>query len=511
MPRIVISPSSVIGSSSRVATAVLIGATLFVAFRGSTAVAGPNSRGARATVTLQPLWVQSITPNADSAPVYLADSSHVRAEVAACRPAVSLPKNCAVPPLVYVLAGNNRFNCLPNRRVKRATLYALSAKTGTVQWKHSTTGPARCTTAGPVLDPSGQWVYAPGLDGKMHRYAALSGAETLQAPWPQTITLMPGAEKIAATPTIGSNHLYVTTSGFFDVGHVEGHLVTIDLASGRATVFNTLCSTIPQLLGNDPSAANYCPEIFSGLFGRGEGAVDPITHDVFLVTDNGPWDGKTLWGDSVLELDPSGATLLDSYTPTDQQWLDDHDLDLGSSGAAILPTLSSGGRTYHLLVQAGKGPSCSTCHGVVVRLLNRDNLSGQGGPGHLGGDLQDVQSPGGCEVISAPAVWKSPAGQVWVYYADGCGFAGYRISISHGKPHIAISWSIRDVGSTPVKNRGTLFLDHTDVSAYDPETGHVLATVTGTGPSHWEYPLVAGNRLYITDEKGHVATYALSR
>lgn len=495
----------------RVIASIVILLQVAVASRGSTVVADPSSRLSRATVALRRIWVQPITPNADSAPVYLASSGPVRAELAACRAAGSFRLRCAVPPIVYVLAGNNRFNCLPSRRVQGATLYALSARTGAVQWKRSTFGPGLCTTAGPVLDPSGQWVYAAGLDGKMHRYNAISGEETLQAPWPQPITLMPDAEKIAATPTLAGNRLYVTTSGFKDVGHYEGHLVTIDLSTGKATVFNTLCSDIHQLLGDDPSEANYCPEVLSGLFGRGQGVVDPVTHNVFIVSDNGPWDGKTLWGDTVLELDPSGSTLLDSYTPTDEQWLDDHDLDLGSSGAAILPTMHSGGRTYHLLVQAGKGPSCRTCRGAVLRLLNRDNLSGQGGPGHLGGDVQDVQSPGGCEVLTAPAVWKSPAGQVWVYYADGCDFTGYRISISHGKPHIAASWSTKDLSGTPVMNHGTLFLDHVDISAYDPETGRVLDTVIGTGPNHWEYPLVIGNQLFMTDEKGHVAAFSIAR
>jgi len=496
---------------SRVIAAILILVQLAVAPSGSTAVAGRDSRSSTATVTLRRLWEQNITPNADSVPVYLAGSGRVRAALAACRAAVSSQLRCAAPPMVYVLAGNNRFNCLASRRVKRATLYALSARTGAVQWKRSTVGPGLCTTAGPVLDLSGQWVYVVGLGGAMHRYAALSGEETVQAPWPQPITLMAGAEKIAATPTIAGNHLYVTTSGFFDVGHYEGHLVTIDLSTGRSTVFNTLCSDIPQLLGNDPSAANYCPEVFSALFGRGQGAVDPLSHDVFIVSGNGAWDGKTLWGDTVLELDPSGTRVIDSYTPTDEQWLDHHDLDLGSSGVAILPTLSSGGRTYHLLVQAGKGPSCRTCRGAVLRLLNRDNLSGQGGPGHLGGDLQDVKSPGGCEVVTAPAVWKSPAGQMWVYYADGCGLTGYRISISRRKPHIAVFWSIKVGGSTPIMDHGVLFVSHGDVSAYDPETGRVLGTVTGTGPDHWEYPSVTGTRLFMTDEQGHVAAYSIAR
>jgi hypothetical protein len=95
--------------------------------------------------------------------------------------------------------------------------------------------------------------------------------------------------------------------------------------------------------------------------------VDPLTRDVFIVTGNGRGTERPR-GDTVLKLDPSGSTVLDSYTPTDEQWLDDQDLDLGSSGAAILPTLNGADRTYHLLVQAGKGrragpataPSCGS-------------------------------------------------------------------------------------------------------------------------------------------------------
>ena len=47
------------------------------------------------------------------------------------------------------------------------------------------------------------------------------------------------------------------------------------------------------------------------------------------------------------------------------------------------------------------------CDGAVLRLLNRDNLSGKGSPGNLGGDLQSLPAPGGCEVLTAPAVRKS--------------------------------------------------------------------------------------------------------
>ncbi|PZS05520.1 MAG: hypothetical protein DLM70_06320, partial [Chloroflexi bacterium] len=336
------------------------------------------------------LWVRSIQPNADSAPAYL--------------PRVRL-RDGRVRPVVYALAGNNDSNCDPSNPVKRATLYAFDAASGKSLWQRSTLGPSRCTTAGPVTGVSMQWVYAGGLDGKMHRYDAANGAETRTRGWPFAITLMADVEKMSATPTISGRYLYVTTSGFIgDAGHYQGHLVTIDLTSGHTRVFNSLCSNIHRLLGPRVGSGNYCVAEQSGLFGRGQGTVEPRTRDVYVVSGNGPWNGRTEWGDTILKLDPSGAKLLDSFTPTNQAGLASADADLGSSGPAILPDIRQGGKTYHLLIQAGKGPACASCSGAALRLLNRDNLSGRAGPGHLGGDLSDAQAPGGSEVLTAPAV-----------------------------------------------------------------------------------------------------------
>jgi hypothetical protein len=46
--------------------------------------------------------------------------------------------------------------------------------------------------------------------------------------------------------------------------------------------------------------------------------------------------------------------VVDYFTPSDQQALDDNDLDLGSGGVLILPN-SVGSTVYpHLLISAGK-------------------------------------------------------------------------------------------------------------------------------------------------------------
>jgi len=323
---------------------------------------------------------------------------------------------------------------------------------------------------------------------------------------------MPDVEKMSSTPTVGNGRLYVTTSGFNgDQGHYQGHVVTINLRTGKTTVFNTLCSHIRQLLGPTQGRRNYCASERSGLFGRGQGVIDPVTHSVYIVSGNGRWNGRTNWGDSILKLDTTGGRLTDAFTPTNQSSLDDGDLDLGSTGPALLPSVNQNGHQLHLLVQGGKGPACDSCSGVAVRLLNRDNFSGRKGPGHLGGDIQDLQAPVSCEILTAPVAWKSPTGRIWVFYANSCGVAGYRLySPSRGKFRLARPWEAHVGGTTPVLHHGVLYVARSrEIRAYKATTGQFLGRISGIGGVHWEYPLVAGNRLFMTDQSGHVFAFLL--
>jgi hypothetical protein len=320
---------------------------------------------------------------------------------------------------------------------------------------------------------------------------------------------MPDVEKMAATPTIRGRYVYVTTSGFIgDQGHYQGHLVTVDTKKGVSHVFNSLCSDKKRLLGPTPGQSNYCAAIQSGLFGRGQGVTDP-RGAVYVVSGNGPWNGRTTWGDTIMKLNPSGTRLLDSYTPTDQSYLNGSDLDLGSTGPAILPPIRSGGKTYHLLVQGGKGPAREGDSGAALRLLNRDNLRGTGSPGHLGGDLAVASTPGGDEVLTAPAVW-SHAGYPWVFYANGGGMAAYSVSRSGGAWHLRQMWSNGDGGTTPILHNGVLYvLRDGRLTAYNPASGATLWS-GAFGSVHWEYPLVTSGKLFVTDNDGHITAYRIA-
>jgi hypothetical protein len=103
----------------------------------------------------------------------------------------------------------------------------------------------------------------------------------------------------------------------------------------------------------------------SGTLANGKGTAPRL----FIATGNGSFDSNGDWGESVLNLNPTGGTpvVTDSFTPDTQAELTTGDIDLGSAGTLILPDQPS--TTYpHLAVQLSKSGQ--------LYLLNRDHLGG---------------------------------------------------------------------------------------------------------------------------------------
>jgi PQQ-like domain len=485
----------------------VVGAT--IALTGGLAVFTPPiliqaGSGTVAAASPKPIyhlvWKSRLSANADSTVVVA--------------PGVALP-NGTKTDVAVVLAGNNRSNCSPKKPVKQAITYAFDASSGRKLWQESTSGPSRCTTATPAV--AGGFVYSPGLDGRIHKYALATGQEYTGDGWPQPFTLMPDVEKASANLVVSGNKLYATTSGFIgDAGHYEGHLVAINLTTGARTVWNSLCSNIHTLLGGGTGSPAYCASTQAGMFGRGQAAIDPLNGDVYVVTGNGPWNGRTDWGDSVLKISPGGGKLVDAFTPTNQEYLRVHDQDLGSSGPAILPPVVVEGKTFHLLVQGGKGGAKSHKGPAVLWLVDRDHMGSAPGPGSLGGQLQTIRSPGGCGVFSAPVVWTDPKGRVWVFYSTFCGLTGYRVATTGaGAPKLVAGWHLSTYHfTTPVLAGPDLYIARPNVvEVFRAATGHELWSSVrpragGTiGSIHWEYPAVYGNMMFMTDESGRLYGY----
>jgi len=403
---------------------------------------------------------------------------------------------------------------------KAGHIIALDAHTGLTIWSNQY-GPGSCissnggvcyTTSSPAIDPNRQYVYSYGLDGYVHKYAVGDGTEIKTGGWPELTSLKPNDEKgssalAIATEKSGASYLYVAHAGYpGDRGDYQGHITAINLADGTQKVFNANCSNQTVHFVVAPNTPN-CSAVQTAIWARPGVIYDPDNDKIFMSTGNGDFaPASHNWGDTVFALNPdgtgSGGNPLDTYTPSNYQQLQDADADLGSTAPAILPP--SSGKYAHLGVQSGKDG--------VLRLLNMDNLSGQGGVGHTGGEVFSMAMPTGGGVYTAPAVWVKPDdNSTWVFVANGynSGLAGLRLMIDGaGNPSLQTRWTHAG-GTSPIIANGILFFARSGlIAALDPTSGTQIWSDNQISSIHWESPIVASGILYITDESGHLTTYS---
>jgi outer membrane protein assembly factor BamB len=362
---------------------------------------------------------------------------------------------------------------------------ALNAANGHTLWHffpaadRALQGSAQVTTAAPVADPGGQYVYVTTPDGFVHKLAVTDGHQL----WSTRMTYLPTHEKLAGSLNIADGELIVATDGYNgDAPPYQGHVVTLDIASGRVThVFNTLCSNVRTII-KDPGT---CAASDSAIWGRPGSVIEP-NGDILVTTGNGPFNGHTDWGDSVLELSPT-LKLLHNWTPKNQEQLNQDDWDLGSTEPALVPVKSGA----PLAVQGGKEGDLR-----LLDLNRLDGTAGSAGP-RTGGELQSVTGPGSTDIYSQPAVWTSASGRVYMFVADGDGTAAY--TLTHRRLHLA--WEDNAPGTSPVVAGGLLYvynLNQGQLDVRNPRTGHLYITLAAN-PGHWNSPIVIGKRIVLPE------------
>jgi outer membrane protein assembly factor BamB len=408
---------------------------------------------------------------------------------------------------------------------KAGHIVALDAHTGAQVWEHQypagtcriNNGFSPCyTTSSPAIDPNRQYVYSYGLDGYVHKYQVGDGTEITGGGWPELATLKPFNEKGSsalsiATTQDGTTYLYVTNGGYpGDRGDYQGHVTAINLANGTQHVFNANCSDQAVHFVETPGTPD-CSAVQSAIWARAGVVYDPATGRIYMATGNGSFDpAQHDWGDTVFALNPDGTGAsgnpLDSFTPANYQELQNTDTDLGSTAPAILP-VPANSAVQHLAVQSGKDGK--------LRLLDLDNLSGQGGPGHTQGEVGPIiDVPQGGQLLTAPAVWTNPGdGSTWVFVANGRGISGLQLTVdASGTPSLKVRWQKAVGGTSPITVNSVLYYASSrDIQALNPVDGSLLWHDTGIGDIHWESPIVANGTLYITDESGHLTAYAPTR
>jgi outer membrane protein assembly factor BamB len=361
------------------------------------------------------------------------------------------------------------------------------------------TGSSQIATATPVADPSGRYVYSASPDGRIHKLRVSNGREITSGAWPASVTRDATKEKIASALNLDGRYVIVTTGGYIgDAPPYQGKVVTIDRASGRiVNVVNSLCSDRRQII--QPSSCNGSD---SAIWGRAGAVVDPRTHEIYVTSSNGPFNGSTNWGDSVLKLSPGAAGLTAHFTPTNQAELEASDADLGSTSPALLPDPGSG--QVNFLLQGGKDGK--------LRVLDISKslfaVSGSAGK-RLGGEVQTLDLPGGDQTMfTAPAVLHS-SGKTEVFAATGRGTAAYRFA--NGR--LQKMWENGNAGTSPVIAGSLLWVYDPGggLNVYRPESGKLVRHFD-VPDGHWNSPIVAGGRVYVPtgDSNDHAGDGELS-
>jgi outer membrane protein assembly factor BamB len=353
---------------------------------------------------------------------------------------------------------------------------AIDAGSGRILWRwkprgySSWAGSAQVTTATPVADPGRRWIYAASPDGRIQKLSVANG----RVRWRVRITKLPSREKIAAALNFSAGHVIATTGGYVgDAPPYQGHVAVISASSGRLLhLWNSLCSNRRGLIS--PSS---CSSSDSAIWGRAGAVVLPRSGNLLVATGNGPWNGQTDWGDSVLLLSGK-AVLLGNYTPTNTQQLNDSDQDLGSTSPVYL--------TSKLIAQGGKDGK--------IRLLSLRRLHGTAP--HKGHELQVVSTPSGSDLFTAPAVWRQGR-RTWLIAADGG--ATQEWVLRGNRLHSV--WRNGNAGTSPVVAAGLLWVYDPGgggLRVYQPGSGTLVATLAA-GSGHWNSPIVADGRVALPE------------
>jgi outer membrane protein assembly factor BamB len=378
---------------------------------------------------------------------------------------------------------------------------AIDAGSGRVLWTFtprgyfSWAGSSQITNTSPLIDPDLRFVYAASPNGQINKLSLAGGHEVKG--WPVSVTRDPTHEKLGAALNFDGSYLLVATSGYLgDAPPYQGHLVAISRSSGRvASVFNTLCANRRAVIV--PSS---CSASDSAILSRGGAVVEPGGGRLLISTGNGPWNGGTNLGDSVIELTLSGLRFRQAFTPTNQAELNESDSDLGSSAPALL----------------GEGRVLIAGKDGIMRILSLSALDGHSParPNRLGGEIQRLALPGGGELFTAPAVWTHDTAALGgtkrttstVFVGDEHATAAY--TLSDGR--LRLLWQNANPGTSPVMAGNLLYVFDPStggINVYQPDRSVPIAKLPGS-PGHWNSPIVVDG--HIVEPEGNANDHSLN-
>jgi hypothetical protein len=139
-----------------------------------------------------------------------------------------------------------------------------------------------------------------------------------------------------------------------------------------------------------------------GIWQSGGGPSADTSHNVYVVTGDGPFDayrGGMSYSDSFLKFGAAaGLSLSDYFTPCNQATFQVNGLDVGASAPLLLPDSAGSIAQPHLMIGGSKGGT--------LYVVNRDQLGKFNCPDSVSG-VQTVTVPNGGAILSTPVYWNN--------------------------------------------------------------------------------------------------------
>src|SRR5438093_174201 len=271
-----------------------------------------------------------------------------------------------------------------------------------------------------------------------HRDPARSGA----GPTEPALTT-PRVQQLRAALAIGSGFVYVPFGGLFgDCGDYHGYVVGVPLGGGPARTYR-----VPARTG----ASIWTPQ----------GATIGPDGSVYVVTGNATASSSSFdYSDAVIQLSPDLSTVKSYFAPSNWVALNSGDVDLGSTGAVLLPSLDR------------------------VFVIGKEGIGYLLRPGSLGGIGGQVASRRICNGAWGGTAWLGS--MVFIPCVDGL----YAVSVSASS--LQVAWHANHPTLAPPMTAagavwaiewqsGTLY-------AFEPSTGRTLYTTKIGAASRYSTP-----------------------
>ena len=258
------------------------------------------------------------------------------------------------------------------------------------------------------------------------------------------------------------------------------------------------------------------------IWQAGAGPAADSSGNIWVEIANGDFDGTINLGDSVVKLSSSG-TVLDLFTPKDQDTLRQNDIDLGSGGVTILPDgfgnashahlALAGGKTnlLYLLDQNNLGQFSSSADNIVQEVtlhngLNEVNVIGGmfSKAAYFNGRIYVVPIT---DVLRAYSIANAMLTAVTATGADNFGFPGATPSVSAQASANGIIWALNTTNNNSLN--GSQSPGPAVLFAYDATTLNQLFSGNASATAvKFTLPTVANGKVYVGGQ-GAITVFGL--